>query len=241
MKKASAFKLRPRTPVVVVLDFDGTITELDVVDALLVGFAQGRQWIEAEKAWAAGALSSEECLKRQLGSVRITPKDLGDFLKNIPLDPGFKALRKALARSRVPLIVLSDGFDLFIRRYLKLHGVAGVPFRSNALRHAGEILKPSFPHKSRSCGKCGHCKRASIAEIRERAGRVIFAGDGLSDACAARASDVVFAKGKLARFCEDSRIPFIPYKNLLDVAAEIPALLKTAPARRAPREKILRA
>lgn len=240
MKKTSVFKLRPATPVAVILDFDGTITELDVVDALLVGYAEGREWIEAEKAWSSGSIPSEECLKRQLSGVDISPREFTEFLKTIPLDPGFLGLRKLLDRSQVPLIVLSDGFDLFIRRIFKLHGVKGVPFRSNLLRHEGEALVPSFPHKARSCGRCAHCKRATISEIRAFTERVIFAGDGLSDACAASVSDVVFAKGKLARFCEDSRIPYIAYKTLQDVAERLPAILKMAPRGRSQREKLHR-
>ena len=222
------------------LDFDGTVTELDVVDALLVAYAQGREWIEAEKAWSRGEISSASCLERQLGGVKISPKELAEFLKTVPLDPGFLALQKYLKRSRVPLIVLSDGFDLLIRNFFDLHGVRGVAFRSNALTHAASRLVPTFPHLAKSCGRCAHCKRSSIAEIRSRVRRVIFVGDGLSDTCGAAAAHVVFAKGTLARFCEDKNIPYRPYRNLIDVLEALPGLLKRKPAAARKNEKLLR-
>ncbi len=234
------FKLVPNTPVALVLDFDGTITELDVVDALLVGFAQGTAWIEAEKAWARGAISSAECLRKQLGSVRIGSKEISEFLKTIPPDPSFAALRKYAGKMRVPLLVLSDGFDILIRKFFNLQGIRGVPFRSNTLRHSGERFRPSFPHKERSCGKCAHCKGATLAEIRPLVRHIVFVGDGLSDACAVRSADTVFAKGKLAAFCEKSEAPFRRYDDLGDVLDQLPELLRRFKKRVPAHEKIAR-
>lgn len=211
---------------VCVADFDGTLTELDVVDSLLLRFAKGREWIAAEREWADGRLSSAECLKKQLASVRVTKPELAKFLRGVKIDPGFAAFARMLRREEIPLVVLSDGFDLLIRAILAREGAGHVAFRSNKLRHAGSRLSPSFPFLKDSCGRCAHCKKISIARIRESAARVVFIGDGLSDVCAAASSDAVFAKGKLAQICRKSGIDYVPFKGLADAARKMPACFK---------------
>jgi len=58
-------------------------------------------------------------------------------------------------------------------------------------------------------------------------GRVltIFVGDGFSDRHAAGGADVVFAKDKLAAFCEQASIPYSPFDTLGAVATGIEHLL----------------
>lgn len=211
-------------PAACIADFDGTITRLDVVDSLLARFAKGPEWEIAEREWAGGRISSSECLKRQLACVKITRDELNRFVDAVAVDPGFVPLVRLLRREGVPLLVLSDGFDLFIGRVLERLGLEDVPFRSNRLRWESGRLIPSFPYKKDSCGRCAHCKRSSIVSARPL-GHLIFVGDGLSDICAADACHTVFAKSKLAAHCREAGRSYVPYDGLKDVAAALPALL----------------
>ena len=53
----------------------------------------------------------------------------------------------------------------------------------------------------------------------------VFIGDGFSDRHAAKCADVVFAKDKLASFCEQASIPYAPFDTLSTVATDIKRLL----------------
>ena len=53
---------------------------------------------------------------------------------------------------------------------------------------------------------------------------MVFVGDGISDRYAAAYADVVFAKDKLAAFCDDASIPYTPYDTLAAVAEGIERL-----------------
>jgi 2,3-diketo-5-methylthio-1-phosphopentane phosphatase len=212
-------------PVAVVLDFDGTITDVDVVDTALVQFSKNNDWLKVEAEWAAGKISSDECMARQLAGVEATHEELQVFLDSIRLDPGFKILQSYLDEKSIPLVVLSDGYDLFIKGIFARYGIRKVPFRSNSMRHEGGRLIPSYPHKAQSCGRCGHCKKASLNEARAFVGHIIFAGDGMSDLCALQSADTVFAKGKLARHCQERGFPHIPYRTLEDVVLAIPEIV----------------
>jgi 2-hydroxy-3-keto-5-methylthiopentenyl-1-phosphate phosphatase len=46
---------------------------------------------------------------------------------------------------------------------------------------------------------------------------VVFVGDGHTDYCCAEYADIVFAKSKLAAYCNEKRIPHYPYKTFFDV------------------------
>jgi 2-hydroxy-3-keto-5-methylthiopentenyl-1-phosphate phosphatase len=49
----------------------------------------------------------------------------------------------------------------------------------------------------------------------------VFVGDGMSDRYAAACANVVFAKDKLAAFCDNASIPYTPYDTLAVVAEGI--------------------
>ncbi len=221
-------------PVAVALDFDGTITDVDVVDTALVQFSKNSDWLKVEAEWAAGKIGSDECMARQLAGVELTAQELEAYLDSVNLDPGFKHLHSYLNEKGVPLVVLSDGYDLFIKGVFARYGVRNVPFRCNSMRHEGTRLVPSYPHKSASCGRCGHCKQTTLDEAKRLVNHIIFAGDGMSDLCALKSADTVFAKGKLAKYCQEKGFPHIPYRTLDDVALALPEILDRLAAGAAP-------
>lgn len=211
---------------VVAIDFDGTITEMDVVDGLLVQFAQGKEWIDIEKQWANGLISSKDCMIQQLERIRVQSDDLYGFLEQIDLDPGFGNLKSYLDRQQIPLVILSDGFDLFIDHILSYRGFHNISFRANKIRHVNDRLIPEFPYWTNTCSKCGHCKQKTLAEIKRIVDKVVFIGDGLSDRCALSACDHVFAKHKLKKYCDENNILYQPYNNLNDIVPELSVIFE---------------
>ncbi|MNC93606.1 2-hydroxy-3-keto-5-methylthiopentenyl-1-phosphate phosphatase [compost metagenome] len=78
-----------------------------------------------------------------------------------------------------------------------------------------------FSHEDRCCpcSTCGVCKQAPVKDASHEGLTTVLVGDGTSDRKAALLSDVVFAKGALARWCSVSGIPFLPFETLADVHA----------------------
>ena len=210
----------------VVIDFDGTVTDIDVVDGLLVQFARTRDWIRYENDWTNGKISSDFCLAKQLGEVRVGQTELIDYLKTITIDPGFLPLVKYLREKHIPVVVLSDGFDLFIREIFRINQIKDVPFRSNVLDHEGQRLIPTFPYKDDSCRRCANCKRRTLLKYRSKVKHFVFIGDGLSDGCVIGAADTIFAKRGLADLCQKAHAPFQSYQTLTDVLKIFPSLIQ---------------
>ena len=53
-------------PPMVFLDFDNTITSLDVLDAVIGRFSIDQKWMVHEEAWKEGKIGSRQCLEAQL-------------------------------------------------------------------------------------------------------------------------------------------------------------------------------
>ena len=218
-------------------DFDGTITQLDVTDQILAGLAHP-SWRDIEREWSLGMIGSRECLERQIALVDAAAEELHAVIDSIPLDPHFGAFCRFARRGRMPLYIVSDGFDYVIRRLLKRAGLAG-PFRNgshlfaSALRVEGRRLLPSFPHAAEPCEHgCATCKAAIIRRLSAGRQPVVFVGDGMSDRFAVEVADVVFAKRQLLAHCRENGIACHPFETFEDVQTGLEKLLAPAPARR---------
>src|SRR5215831_4236106 len=106
------------------LDFDGTVAHEDAIDALLEAFADP-MWIEVEAHWQAGRIGSRDCLTSQLALVKATRAEINSLLDTMGLDPGLEKLVTNCAVMKVPVYIVSDGFDYCINRILT---TAGAPF-----------------------------------------------------------------------------------------------------------------
>jgi 2-hydroxy-3-keto-5-methylthiopentenyl-1-phosphate phosphatase len=115
--------------------------------------------------------------------------------------PGFTEL----ARSRRPLVV-SSGFHELIEPVLEREGVLGeVELRANRVDARPDGWRVLFRDVA-TCAECGEpCKRADLPD-----GKIVYAGDGYSDYCAALAADRVFATGSLTRYLDERGVPYEP-------------------------------
>jgi 2-hydroxy-3-keto-5-methylthiopentenyl-1-phosphate phosphatase len=212
----------------VFLDFDGTVSSADVVDAILEQYASP-EWLRVEEEWRDGRLGSRECLRQQMALVRAAPAAIDAIIDAIGIDPGFGALLESCAAGGVPIHIISDGFDYCIRRLL-----SRVPATLRSALHSVEVrashLEPvadkrwwtAFPFPEEPCiHGCATCKPAVMQALTPVGGTTVFVGDGLSDRYAAAAADLVFAKDKLASYCVQQGIVHVSFTSLADVAADL--------------------
>ena len=203
--------------IMIFCDFDGTITKIDCIDKLLSMYANNK-WEEIEKLWNENKIGSKECLKLQFDCIEnITMKDLLKFAHNIEIDPYFISFIKQVKKYAYPFYIVSDGFDFFINSVLKKNEIGNIPVFSNSFDFNNGKFTLSFPYSSEKClSKSGICKCEVINKFKSDKS-VIYIGDGRSDMCAVRNADLVFAKGKLARYCAENSIKFIEYSNFNEI------------------------
>jgi len=204
------------------IDFDGTITQNDVVDMILERFASD-EWRQTEKEWASGKIGSRECLSRQLALVRTNKETFDNFLKEVKVDSGFVDFIEILNKNGIPAFVVSDGFDLVIQQVLKrtFHKnpelFSSLPVICNKLEFTPQGLRVIFATETLCEHACANCKPKAIDSLSSKDDFIVFVGDGLSDRFAARRSDLVFAKNKLISFCKENKLNFLEFGSFRDI------------------------
>jgi 2-hydroxy-3-keto-5-methylthiopentenyl-1-phosphate phosphatase len=221
----------PGSGAAVFVDFDGTITLRDATDAILDAFADPA-WLQIEDAWLCGQIGSRECLAAQMALVTATWQQVDRLLDEIGVDPGFAMLLDACAAHGAPFHIVSDGFDYCIGRILGrpplnlLARLTDVHIVSSSLQPDGGRWRTTFAHPPEGCAHgCGTCKPMAMERLKPAGALTVFVGDGISDRYAAACADIVFAKDKLATFCDDRSIPYTLYDTLAEVANGIERFL----------------
>lgn len=199
----------------VVLDFDGTITEVDLLDAIAQRFGDPDVFRELDDALDSSALTLRQVITREFEPVR-APLDevVAWVLEHARIRPGFREL-VGLARKRGwHVLVLSSGFHELIAPVLAREGV-DIELKANRVDPHPSGWRVIWRDET-ICPECSEsCKRGGLPQ----GGEVVYVGDGISDRCAALASDRVFATKGLARYLAEHGVPYEPFADLRDVAA----------------------
>ncbi len=173
-------------PLVVVLDFDGTITLKDIGDEVCEQFADPSlgSWREIDAALVRGELSLPRAQERMWALTRAERADAVAFARQVGQPrPGLAALLDAVDRRGGEIWLASGGFDFYIDALLgELRPRFARTYMNRAQFSDGKIAV-SFPHGDLACGRCAVCKGKVCQLASTVAERVVFAGDGASDRC----------------------------------------------------------
>lgn len=204
-------------------DFDGTISRKDVGYNLFRHFSNGQN-AQFIPAWKSGSMSSREILTAEAALTKGTKEEMLAFVMDFQIDPAFSDFADLCRSQEIPLMILSDGLDTYIEPLLKREALGHLPFLANRGVFTSTGIGVEFPHTNRTCTRCGSCKGERIREFRdEQDGEVtvVFVGDGMSDLCAIKEADLLFAKKDLERYCQQRDISYVPFDNFRDVIAEL--------------------
>jgi 2-hydroxy-3-keto-5-methylthiopentenyl-1-phosphate phosphatase len=215
VQRRNCYKAAMKAPIrpSVVLDFDGTVTEVDTLHLVLEEFGDREIYARVEGALGR-TMTLNEVIAAEFATVTAPLGEVVEWLaENARIRSGFAEL----ARAENPLIV-SSGFHEMIEPLLEREGVAdAVELRANRLDARPEGWRVLF-RADHECGTCGEpCKRADLPQD----GQVVFAGDGYSDRCVALAADRVFARDGLAEWLASKNVAFEPLTDFYALAAEL--------------------
>jgi 2-hydroxy-3-keto-5-methylthiopentenyl-1-phosphate phosphatase len=191
-----------------VLDWDGTVTEIDGLHLVLLEFGDVGIYEEAEERLGR-TLTLHEVIALEFESVRTPLSDVVAWVRdNVAIRPGFAEL----ADEHRPLIV-SSGFHELIEPVLQREGIE-LDVRANRLDPRPDGWRALFREQA-PCDVCGEpCKRSDVARLDG----FVYVGDGFSDRCVAKAATRVFARDGLAHHLADSGVGFEPFVDFHDVA-----------------------
>ena len=194
-------------------DFDGTITKRDSVNEFFELYAPN--WMDSEKLWIEGKISSRENAIIQVGLLKnVSQKQLDDYINSIEIDDYFLDFVDFVKSKNIKLTILSDGFDLFIKKVLERYNL-NIPYYANKLIYKNGEFSIEFPYYNENCyKKAGMCKCNKVKE-----NNFCYIGDGTSDLCIAGKADVLFASKNLHKYCEKNLIKhhsFDTFSSIID-------------------------
>jgi 2-hydroxy-3-keto-5-methylthiopentenyl-1-phosphate phosphatase len=199
------------------VDFDGTITEHDLLDTIAQTFGDPDVYAEVDRGLDENRLTLHEVLQRELAPVRAPLGDVVDWvLEHATIRPGFHELVRQARDEGWRLVVLSSGFQELIQPVLDREGLGDVELLANWLDPDPTGWRTFFRDES-TCPVCGEpCKRAAVVS-GSNGGETVYVGDGISDRCGAEASDRVFARLGLATYLRDRGVPFEPFDDFHEI------------------------
>jgi len=201
----------------VFLDFDGTVAEVDVGNRFFTEFCGGANR-EIVERWIRREVTSFECLQGEADLISATRDELVAYSRQFGIDPGFAVISDMCRSRQVPLRIVSDGLDLYIREIMTIAGYPDVETMANTAEFTEDGIVIEFPYRHQSCGFCGNCKGAAIRQHTPPGCRSIYVGDGFSDLCAIDVADYLFAKDSLADYLSRHNKQYLPFESLQDVA-----------------------
>ncbi len=207
------------------LDFDGTLAEGDVSTGILSRFL-GPEWEERVEA-ASRALKADpdspalvETMTAGFAGLTGDPEEYLRYAReHHPARPGLPELIESAERLGLECHVVSNGFEFYIRDYLRAAGVDGrVEVHTGAVSANGGLVylgPEGLPSR-------GRFKLTWAEHFLRRQDLLVYVGDGSSDVAPAQLASVVFARDSLL-----TRLPATyqgtvrPFETLHDVAREL--------------------
>jgi 2-hydroxy-3-keto-5-methylthiopentenyl-1-phosphate phosphatase len=197
----------------IVIDFDGTITEDDLLDEIARLFGDPAVYQEVEDGLDAGTMPLREVITREFAPVTAPVDEVVAWvLAHVNVRAGFADFVHMAQSTGWSVHVVSSGFEELIEPVLEREGV-DVELHSNRVdaRPEGWVVDWRYPD---GCDECHEsCKRSLLPP-----GHVIYVGDGYSDRCAALAADRVFATRGLARYLAERGVAFEPFDDFRAIA-----------------------
>jgi len=192
----------------VVLDYDGTVTESDLLDRVAKEFGDPAIYQDVEEGLDEGRLPLREVITREFAPVTAPLDEVVTWvLEHAKLRAGFADFVGWARAAGWDVHIVSSGFHELIEPVLAREGVE-VSLHANRVdaRPEGWVVVWRYPD---DCDECGEsCKRSLLPP-----GEVVYVGDGYSDRCAALAAERVFATASLARYLADRAVPFEPFSD----------------------------
>jgi 2-hydroxy-3-keto-5-methylthiopentenyl-1-phosphate phosphatase len=201
----------------IVVDFDGTVTEEDLLDEIASRFGDPAVYQEVEDGLDEGRMPLREVITREFEPVTKPLDEIVRWeLETVRVRSGFRELVQLAEERGWRMIIVSSGFHELIEPILEREGVE-VELHANRVDPRPEGWRVLWQYDE-SCDSCGEsCKRSIVKEFGGE-GEIVYVGDGYSDRCAAEASHRVFATKGLARYLDEQGVPYERFDDFHDVA-----------------------
>ena len=201
-------------------DFDGTVTVDDISFMLLDAFATG-DWRKLDDEYTAGKITVGEFNDRAFAMLRAGKKEMLDYLKGkVVVRAGFKEFVKLCQEKGIRLVIISNGWDFYVKQILGDIGINGVEYHSAETYFEGGKLQVRY------IGPEGQVvdtefKEKYVRKFNNEGYDVVYVGNGTSDLSPARGARKIFATDSLLENCRKAGINCVPFTSFDEICQVI--------------------
>ena len=208
--------LYQETKTLIQCDFDGTITEEDVSFLLLGEFAQG-DWQRLLEDYREHRISVGYFNQKAFAMIKVGEQALVKTIRDsVKIRHGFHDLVAYCRRRDFRFVIVSNGLDFYIERILSDIGIEGIEVHAARTRFSPVGMEVQYIGPDGSELEDGF-KETYARLFLEQDYRVVYVGNGDSDAPAARLAHHIFARGELLDHCKENHIKCQPFEDLTDI------------------------
>lgn len=203
---------------IVFADFDGTITMEDTLVGAIRLFAAPEEFQTYNQKLARGEMTLSQVVRYAFDGA---PSDrlprMLEYVRSVPLRPGFAEFLDGMDRRGIPVVVISGGVRQFVEQTL-------APFRDRLLGLHAVDLDVSGPQmRLISAYDDGNelLKKTDVMALYEYR-HAVGIGDSFTDRNMSLAVDTIFARDILAQYLKKLGVPYLPYEDFYDVIRQFP-------------------
>ncbi len=204
----------------IVVDFDGTITERDTLDEMCRIYAPA-EWAAAESDLQQRTMTLREVIAAEFAPIRGDHDTIvSETVDRAEIRAGFADFVRAAEEAGDRIVIVSSGFESVIRPVLEREGLGHLEVVAHDVRFTPDGGVVDFRH-GEPCPVCGEeCKRSVVDAMRDGR-KVAYVGDGYSDRCASKAADIRFARRALAQHLDREGVDYIRFDDFTTVKDEL--------------------
>ena len=205
-----------RQQIAIFADFNGTITNRDMLAALLESYDRKTLLASITQARNNGFLSLRERIAREAAAITCSLMEAEARLRTlVTIDPAFPPFYRRCLSEGVSLVVVSSGIESLITRILGRYGIDTIPVFANDVDPRPDGWRVKFRDSTAE----GNAKRPYVEAAARDGYRTVIVGDDESDFGMAIAADVRFAKcgTPLETFLQECGLAFHAIESFDDV------------------------
>lgn len=134
---------------------------------------------------------------------------------------GFSDLAQYCQGKGITIAIVSLGLDFYIKALISQHGMGWIPIYAinTIIKKTGMEFR--FPYSNKNCKYWGICKCDVVEMYRRQGNHIVYIGDGSNDLCAAKRSDIIYARGKLDKLCKKEKLIYRKLKRFENIINDI--------------------
>jgi 2-hydroxy-3-keto-5-methylthiopentenyl-1-phosphate phosphatase len=206
-------------PLLLAVDFDGTITMRDTLHVIVDEHGCEGVWEALEPDLRAGRITIEQAMSTQFAEVKAPPEEIHALVRDrAGVRDGIHELVRFAEEEGHRLVIMSAGFRSVIDQVLGDLGLGHLEVVSNEAIFSEDGCTLVFSDdRGEICELCDRrCKRHAL-RVRHEGERIVFVGDGISDRCVSGMADLVFARAFLAEWLDERGEPYVPFEDFHQV------------------------